>query len=41
MVIDFLVVGEGCGFFLWHDPKMCEREKVMINNMKRENKQLQ
>lgn len=28
----------GCGFFVWHDPQMCDRAKIVINDLKSENK---
>ncbi|KAG6526485.1 hypothetical protein ZIOFF_016470 [Zingiber officinale] len=30
----------GCGFFLWHDPELSERSKIIINELKMNNKKL-
>ncbi|KAG6502980.1 hypothetical protein ZIOFF_035269 [Zingiber officinale] len=30
-----------CDFFLWHDPKLSERTKTIINDLKRDNNKLQ
>ena len=37
----FLLQDNQYQFFQWCDPKLCQRAKVVINNLTKENKQLQ